>query len=371
MDDPDDGRRVARGSPQRAAHTEPDNPRTEAADLYRRVAALASTTLSLDRAGELGEAARNTGPDEEILATLVDVCGPHPLATAFTASALMAAQAPELAHRFLDTVLVMHQRTESDLEALAAYLNAGQRTDLAVYAFTAASRNSPIQTVLRHSEILRKRGHPEAVRDLLASVAAGRPAEIGRLVTALREARREHEIGPVLDSLATAAPATAAVLLKTLTDEGLEADARSLVDAMADRPFAHLATIAVTVGSPEAAAMLTPALLARPGSEMQHCLNPDQGPLAPHQLDRLAVQIVSAFPTQCPEPLVTWFSRRADAAWLVWLIEHLTRSGAGLDTVLSAVALRPDFESLCEALHQLGHHQFAYHLAALRAEYRS
>jgi hypothetical protein len=345
----------------------------ESFELYRRVAHLVATTLPVDQAAALLGRMMSNGAvaaAEAVFHEMVETCGPYPSSTAYAASALMTAHAPELAFYFLDAVLAKYQNSEGELESLTAYLNAGRRAELAVYAFTAAARNKPVSTVLRYSAVLRKRGHSNAAVDLLVSVAAGRPEEAVALLTALRKAGRDHEVEPVLAGLTvTAGDAACALLLDTLVEQGGEGDVSVLVRLLAVRPFANLAAIAAEVKSVEIATLLVPALLACPNEEQAAYFLSDQAQLSTAQRGRLAALLVAAAPADCPEALLSWYAGWADPAGLIWLIERLTEAGAELQPVFAAVALRKDFESLREALHRLGSHQLAYRLAGLRSEY--
>jgi len=344
----------------------------ESFELYRRVAHLVATTLPVDRAAALlGLMMANgaVGAAEAVFHEMVETCGPHPSSTAYAASALMTANAPELAYYFLDAVLAKYQSSEGELESLAAYLNAGRRSELAVYAFTAAARNKPVSTVLRYSAVLRKRGHSNSAVDLLVSVAAGRPDEAVALLTALRKAGRDHEVEPVLVGLTATGDAACAVLLDTLAEQGGESDIRALVRLISVRPFRSIAGIAVAVVSMDTATLLVPSLLARPAEEQTAYFLSDQAQLSSAQRGRLAALLVAAAPADCPEALVSWYAGWADPAGLVWLLERLGDSGVPLEPVLSAAALRRDFESVRETLHRLGSHQLAYRLAGLRSEF--
>ena len=345
----------------------------ESFELYRRVAHLVATTLPVDRAAALlGQMMSNgaVGAAEAVFHEMVETCGPYPSSTAYAASALMTAHAPELAFYFLDAVLAKYQTSEGELESLAAYLNAGRRSELAVYAFTAAARNKPVSTVLRYSAVLRKRGYANSAIDLLVSVGAGRPEEVVALLAELRKAGREHEAQPVLAGLtATAGDAACALLLDTLVEQGGEKDVGVLVQQLAARPFASLAAIAAAVKSADTATMLVPALLECSPEEQTAYFLADQAELSTSQRGRLAALLVAAAPRDCPEALLSWYAGWADPAGVIWLVEQIGESGAGLAPVLSAAALRRDFESLREALHRLGSHQLAYRLAGLRSEY--
>jgi len=343
----------------------------ESFELYRRVAHLVATTLPVDRAAVLLGRMMTMGAvpsAEAVFHEMVETCGPHPSSTAYAASALMSANVPDLAYYFLDAVLAKYQTSEGELESLAAYLNAGRRTELAVYAFTAAARNKPVSTVLRYSAVLRKRGHSQSAVDLLVSVAAGRPLEATALLTALRKAGREREVEPVLRGLAATGDAACGALLDTLAAGG-EADVRVLVHLLSTRPFANLAAIALAAKSMEAAALLVPALLACPEEEQSAYFESDQAQLSAAQRGRMAALLVAAAPMQCPVALLSWYAGWADPAGVVWLVDRLTEAAVPLDPVLAASATRRDFESLREALHRLGCHQLAYRLAGLRSEF--
>ena len=344
----------------------------ESFELYRRVAHLVATTLPVDRAAVLlGQMMTNgaVAPAEAVFHEMVETCGPYSSSTAYAASALMTANVPDLAYYFLDAVLAKYQNSEGELESLAAYLNAGRRADLAVYAFTAAARNKPLATVLRYSAVLRKRGYSNSAVDLLVSVTAGRPEEGAALLTALRKTGRDREVEPVLAGLAASGDAACALLLDALVEQGVEEDIRVLVRLLAARPFGNLAAIAVAVASVDTAALLVPALLACPGEEQTAYFLSDQAQLSTAQRGRLAALMVAKAPGDCPEALLSWYAGWADPAGLIWLLERLGESGARLQPVLSAVALRRDFESVREALHRLGSHQLAYRLAGLRSEF--
>jgi hypothetical protein len=345
----------------------------ECFELYRRVAHLVATTLPADRAAALiGKmmAAGAVAAAEQVFHEIVETCGPHPSSTAYTASALMTAGTPELAYYFLDAVLAKYQTSEGELESLAAYLNAGRRSELAVYAFTAAARNKPVSTVLRYSAVLRKRGHSRSATDLLVSVVAGRPEDVGALVGALRKAGREREVEPVLSGLASGAgDGACAVLLDCLVKDGSHADVVVLVGLLAGRPFASLATIASTVDAPEAATLLVPALLAAPAAEQAVYFTSTQAELSSSQRGRLAALLVASAPDLCPVTLLSWYAGWADPTGVVWLVDRLEQARLPLDPVLSAAASRRDFESLREALHRLGSHQLSYRLAGLRSEF--
>lgn len=356
-----------------AEQYEQDGRLEECFELYRRAAHLVATTLPADRAAALiGRmmAAGAVGPAEQVFHEIVETCGPHPSSTAYTASALMAAGSPQLAYYFLDAVLAKYQSSEGELESLAAYLNAGRRSELAVYAFTAAARNKPVSTVLRYSAVLRKRGHSRSAVDLLVSVVAGRPDDVGTLVGALRKAGREREVEPVLSGLATGAPDGAcAVLLDCLVKDGSDADIRVLVGLLAGRPFASLAAIASTVDTPEAATLLVPALVAAPAAEQAAYFTSAQAELSASQRGRLAALLVASAPHECPEALLAWYAGWADPSGVVWLVDRLEQERVPLDPVLAAVATRRDFATLREALHRLGRHQLSYRLAGLRSEF--
>lgn len=344
----------------------------ESFELYRRVAHLVATTLPVDRAAVLlGRmmSAGAVGAAEDVFHEMVETCGPHPSSTAYAASALMTANVPDLAYYFLDAVLSKYQSSEGELESLAAYLNAGRRSELAVYAFTAAARNKPVATVLRYSAVLRKRGHSQSAVDLLVSVAAGRPDDAAALLEALRKAGREREVEPVLRGLVVAGDAACAVLLDSLARGGAEQEIRLLIALLAGRPFGNLAVIACTAESMDAASLLVPALLARPAAEQTAYFDSAQAELSSAQRGRLAALLVSAAPGECPDVLLTWYAGWADPAGVVWLIDRLTAAAVPLDGVLAAAARRRDFESLREALHRLGGHQLAYRLAGLRSEF--
>ena len=344
----------------------------ESFELYRRAAHLVATTLPVDRAAELlGRMMANgaVGAAEAVFHEMVETCGPHPSSTAYAASALMAANAPELAYYFLDAVLGKYQSSEGELESLAAYLNAGRRPELAVYAFTAAARNKPVSTVLRYSAVLRKRGHPKSAVDLLVSVAAGRPEEATAVLAALRKAGRVHEEEPVLAGLAATGDAACAALLDALAEQEAAGEIAILVGLLASRPFASLAAMAVAVDSVETARLLVPALLASPAQEQAAYFLSDQAQLSPAQRGRLAALLIAAAPADCPESLVSWYAGWADPAGLIWVIERLEEAGVDAGAVLNAAALRRDFESLREALHRLGSHQLSYRLAGLRSEF--
>jgi len=344
----------------------------ECFELYRRAAHLVATTLPADRAAALIGRMMGAGavaPAEQVFHEIVETCGPHPSSTAYTASALMAAGSPQLAYYFLDAVLAKYQSSEGELESLAAYLNAGRRSELAVYAFTAAARNKPISTVLRYSAVLRKRGHSASAVDLLVSVVAGRPDDVGTLVGALRKGGREREVEPVLSGLAAGAGDSAcAVLLDCLVKDGTDADVSVLIGLFSGRPFASIAAIASTVDAPEAATMLVPALLAAPRAEQAAYFTSAQAQLSSSQRGRLASLLVASAPDECPEALLIWYAGWADPSGVVWLVERLGQARIPLDPVLAAAAGRRDFTSLREALHRLGSHQLAYRLAGLRSE---
>lgn len=345
----------------------------ECFELYRRAAHLVATTLPADRAAALvGRmmAAGAVTAAEQIFHEIVETCGPHPSSTAYTASALMEAGSARLAYFFLDAVLAKYQSSEGELESLAAYLNAGRRAELAVYAFTASARNKPVSTVLRYSAALRKRGHSDSALDLLVSVVAGRPEDAGALVGALRKAGREREVAPVLSGLAQGgADGACAVLLDCLVKDGSEADVRVLVGLLAERPFASLAVIASTVDAPEAAAMLVPALLAAPAADQTAYFGSAQAELSVTQRGRLAALLVASAPDECSAALLAWYAGWADPSGVVWLVDRLEQARVPLDQVLAAAATRRDFESLREALHRLGSHQLSYRLAGLRSEF--
>jgi hypothetical protein len=344
----------------------------ECFELYRRAAHLVATTLPADRAAALiGRmmAAGAVAAAEQVFHEIVETCGPHPSSTAYTASALMAAGSPELAYYFLDAVLAKYQSSEGELESLAAYLNAGRRSELAVYAFTAAARNKPISTVLRYSAVLRKRGHSQSAVDLLVSVVAGRPDDVGTLVGALRKAGREREVAPVLAGLAAgASDAACAALLDCLVKDGSDADVEVVVGLLSRRPFGSLAAIASTVDAAEGAALLVPALLAAPAAEQIAYFTSTQAELSSSQRGRLASLLVASAPQECPDALLSWYAGWADPSGVVWLVEQLEQARIPLEPVLVAAASRRDFASLREALHRLGSHQLSYRLAGLRSE---
>ncbi|MBR7838397.1 hypothetical protein KDL01_34330 [Actinospica durhamensis] len=345
----------------------------ECFELYRRVAHLVATTLPADRTAALIGRMMTAGAvtaAEQVFHEIVETCGPHPSSTAYTASALMSAGVPDLAYYFLDAVLAKYQSSEGELESLAAYLNAGRRSELAVYAFTAAARNKPVSTVLRYSAVLRKRGHSQSALDLLVSVVAGRPEDAGALVGALRKANREHEVEPVLSGLATgASDGACAVLLDCLVKDGSHADVEVLLDVLGRRPFASLASIASTVDAADAATMLVPALLAAPMAEQTAYFTSSQAELSSSQRGRLASLLVASAPEECPDALLSWYAGWADPSGLVWLVERLQEARIPLDPVLAAAAARRDFTTLREALHRLGAHQLSYRLAGLRSEF--
>jgi hypothetical protein len=344
----------------------------ESFELYRRAAHLVATTLPVDRsAALLGQmmASGAVGPAEEIFHEMVETCGPHPSSTAYAASALMTAHVPDLAFYFLDAVLAKYQSSEGELESLAAYLNAGRRSELAVYAFTAAARNKPVATVLRYSALLRKRGHSNSAVDLLVSVAAGRPDDAAELLTALRRAGREREVEPVLAGMAATGDAACAALLNALQGQGGAEEIRVLVRLLSVRPFANLAAIAGAVTSAEVAQQLVPALLACSEQEQAAYFLSEQAELSSAQRGRLAALLASAAPAQCPDAMLSWYAGWVDPAGLVWLSEQLTEAGMPLEPMLGAAARRRDFESLREALHRLGSHQLAYRLAGMRSEF--
>jgi hypothetical protein len=280
----------------------------------------------------------------------------------------MTAGVPDLAYYFLDAVLAKYQSTEGELESLAAYLNAGRRSELAVYAFTAAARNKPVATVLRYSALLRKRGHSTSAVGLLVSVAAGRPDEAAELLLALRRAGRERELEPVLNGIAATGDAACAALLDSLADQGAEEEIRILIRLLSARPFVSLASVACAVKSVDVAKLLVPALLGRSDEEQAAYFMSEQAELSPAQRGRLAALLVSASPGDCPDALLSWYAGWADPAGVVWLVEQLTDAAVPLDPVLTATARRRDFEPLREALHRLGSHQLAYRLAGLRSE---
>lgn len=343
----------------------------ESFELYRRAAHLVATTLPVDRAAALLArmmATGSMGPAEAVFHEMVESCGPHPSSTAYAASALMAAGVPDLAYYLLDAVLSKYQSSEGELESLAAYLNAGRRSELAVYAFTAAARNKPVATVLRYSAVLRKRGHSQSAVDLMVSVAVGRPDEVVSLLDALRKAGREREVEPVLRGLAAAEDAAVAVLLDRLAVGGVERALATLVEIVAARPFASLATIAVAVDSMDTAGLLVPALLACSREEQEAYFESDQAQLSALQRGRLAALLVAVAPTECPDVLLSWYAAWADPAGVIWLVDRMTEAAVPVDPVLGAVAARRDFESLREALHRLGSHQLAYRLVSRRSE---
>ena len=344
----------------------------ESFELYRRAAHLVATTLPVDRAAALlGQmmASGAVGPAEEIFHEMVETCGPHPSSTAYAASALMSAHVPDLAYYFLDAVLAKYQTSEGELESLAAYLNAGRRSELSVYAFTAAARNKPVATVLRYSALLRKRGHSNSAVDLLVSVAAGRPDEAAEVLSALRRAGREREVEPVLAGMAATGDAACAALLDALKSQGGEEDIKVLIRLLSVRPFANIAAIASAVGSADVASLLVPALLDCADEEQTAYFLSEQAELSSAQRGRLAALLVSAAPADCPDALLTWYAGWVDPAGLVWLSEQLTDVGVSLDPMLAEAARRRDFESLREALHRLGSHQLAYRLAGMRSEF--
>jgi hypothetical protein len=344
----------------------------ESYELYRRVAHLVATTLPVDRAAVLlGQmmAAGAVGAAEEIFHEMVETCGPHPSSTAYAASALMTANVADLAYYFLDAVLAKYQTSEGELESLAAYLNAGRRSELAVYAFTAAARNKPVATVLRYSALLRKRGHSNEAVGLLVSVAAGRPDEATAVLLALRRAGREREVEPVLAGLAATGDVACAALLDAFAEQGDEEDIKVLIRMVSVRPFANIAAIASAVRSVELANLLVPALLACSEEEQNTYFASEQAELSASQRGRLAALLVSAAPGDCPDSLLAWYAGWADPAGLVWVIEQLTDASLPLDPVIAAAARRRDFEPLREALHRLGSHQLAYRLAGLRSEF--
>lgn len=345
----------------------------ECFELYRRAAHLVATTLPADRAAALiGRmmAAGAVVAAEQVFHEIVETCGPHPSSTAYMASALMTAGTPELAYYFLDAVLAKYQSSEGELESLAAYLNAGRRSELAVYAFTAAARNKPVSTVLRYSAVLRKRGHSQSAVDLLVSVVAGRPDDVGSLLGALRKAGREREVEPVLSGLATGAgDGACALLLDCLVKDGSDADVGVLIGLLSGRPFPSLAALASTVDAPEAATMLVPALLAAPLEQQTAYFTSAQAELSSSQRGRLASLLVASAPDECPDALLSWYAAWSDPSGLVWLVEKLELARIPLDPVLMAAARRRDFETLREALHRLGAHQLSYRLAGLRSEF--
>lgn len=345
---------------------------SESYELYRRAAHLVATTLPVDRAAALlGQmmASGAVGPAEAIFHEMVETCGPHPSSTAYAASALMTANVPDLAYYFLDAVLAKYQTSEGELESLAAYLNAGRRSELAVYAFTAAARNKPVATVLRYSALLRKRGHSNSAVGLLVSVAAGRPDEAAALLLALRRAGREREVEPVLNGLAATGDAACASLLDSLKERGGDEDIKLLIRLLSVRSFANLAAVASAVGSVEVASLLVPALLGCSEEEQTAYFLTEQAELSAAQRGRLAALLVSAAPAECPDALLSWYAGWADPAGLIWLIEQLTEVGVPLEPVFAAAARRRDFEPLREAMHRLGSHQLAYRLAGLRSEF--
>jgi hypothetical protein len=344
----------------------------ESFELYRRVAHLVATTLPVDRAAVLlGQmmASGAVGPAEAIFHEMVETCGPHPSSTAYAASALMTANVPDLAYYFLDAVLAKYQSSEGELESLAAYLNAGRRSELAVYAFTAAARNKPVATVLRYSALLRKRGHSASAVDLLVSVAAGRPDEAASVLSALRRAGREREVEPVLAGMAATGDVACAALLDSLKSQGGIEDIKVLIRLLSVRPFVNLAAIASSVGSAEVAALLVPALLDSSDEEQTAYFLSEQAELSAAQRGRLAALLVSAAPEDCPDALLSWYAGWVDPAGLVWLTEQLTEAGVPLEPVLGAAAKRRDYEPLREALHRLGSHQLSYRLAGMRSEF--
>ncbi|HEV2635984.1 MAG TPA: hypothetical protein VGX23_12595 [Actinocrinis sp.] len=356
-----------------AERYEQDGWPAEAFELYRRAARRAAAALPPDRAVDLLRRLRAAGIQDaaaDLFRGLVEACGPAPATTARMTGTLAAALGPDTARDFLDAVLAQYQASEGDLESLAAYLNAGNHQDLSTYAFTAAARTKPIPTVLRYGEILRMRGHADGVVELLVSVLAGRPQDIGTLLGALRKARRGKEVDPLLARLAGIGDEACAAMLDALVAQNLPADARTLALGLNGRPFAQVAATVVAVRSPEVAATLVPALLARPEHEVQDGLGKAQAQLSAQQMSRLVNLLMSIAPDQCPEQLVVWYAGWVEPAGLARLIDQLDESAANTDPLLFAVARREDFEQLRDDLHRRGHHQLAYHLAGLRAEYR-
>jgi len=187
--------------------------------------------------------------------------------------------------------------------------------------------------------------------------------------SSLRKGGRDREVEPVLAGLAASGDTACALLLDALVEQGVEEDIRVLVRLLTGRPFANLAAIAVSVASVETATLIVPALLACPGEEQTAYFLSDQAQLSTAQRGRLAALMVAKAPADCPEALLSWYAGWADPAGLIWLVERLGESGASLQPVLAAAALRRDFESLREALHRLGSHQLSYRLAGMRSEF--
>jgi hypothetical protein len=242
--------------------------------LFARAARLLADRWPADRTAALLHRMTDAGATaaaDRIFEAVVEMCGPYPTSTAYLARALTAEGLTALARQLLSEVAP--KLADSELETLAAYLEAGRLNALAVHALSVAAVQRPLRTVIGYCERLYTHSHPQEAAALLVSVVAGRPGEATALIGALRTAQRSAWADQLVTDLGRTDPAISVVVATALWRGGGREDARALLSVVSkmmsmDKVSPVFTALDPAPGGP--AGILAALLLDRPVDEVAH-----------------------------------------------------------------------------------------------------
>lgn len=225
--------------------------------LYARVAPTIAEHWPPDRIAKLLAATRDAGSVEAtaaLLEAVVRTGGSYSASAAHLAAALVSHGAPELARAFL--IRVTPPMPDTEVEALASFLDAGRHRELAVDILTTAAARRPARTVIEYMDYLRRHGDETAADRLAVTVLAERAELAPQLIQTLRTAGRDAQAKALLDLLIRSDGRLCARVARELRLAGETRVAAVMQAGLAARPLIDVVRILTSLDRAEAAAMI-------------------------------------------------------------------------------------------------------------------
>jgi len=225
--------------------------------LYARVASTIAERWPPDRVAKLLAATRDAGSTEAtavLMDAVVHTSGSYSASAAHLAAALVSRGAPELARAFLAQVTPPMPDTE--VEALASFLDAGRHRELAVDVLTTAAARRPARTVIEYMDYLRRHGDETAADTLAVTVLTERAELAPQLIQTLRTAGRHAQAEALLDLLMHGDGRLCARVARELRLAGETRVAATVQAGLAARPLIDIVRILTSLDKTEAVATI-------------------------------------------------------------------------------------------------------------------
>lgn len=225
--------------------------------LYAQAASTIAERWSPDRVAKLLAATTDAGSIEATAALMdavVHTSGSYSASAAHLAAALVSRGAPELARVFLNRVTPPMPDTE--VEALASFLDAGRHRELAVHVLIAAAARRPVQTLIEYMDYLRRHGDETAADKLAVTVLTERAELAPQLIQTLRTAGRHAQAEALLDLVVHGDGQLCAQVARELRLAGETRVAATVQAGLAARPLIDVVRILTSLDKTEAVATI-------------------------------------------------------------------------------------------------------------------